>query len=343
MNKVKILFWWPLFFVSCLGEKTMIPAGTPARLEKEYKINFSTNRKIEEITEILQKKIFEKIVSGSHFQASKKLMEPYFLTGKLDPFLFLDFYFDSKDNALFENNAVYRLRYRWKMEEDYEKYIKSFSDNYYPIRVEVQTKTNIDVANENFLVSAMESRFEFRDESSPFSKENPAPKAPWPLKDFINIAKSGTYLNYRLLPYIEMEKNKKSKHIVSPQYIIKTARRRLHLNIVNSWGGGPNPNQAFIITIDHFKFKSFENIASSFKDNFYGNFFEVEIEFERNTSTKLFVDNSDHARKIKMAFEKDHQLLSQIVIQSLNENDVTIHKNTMNKLSRIKRYEMEKK
>lgn len=325
-------FFCLVLVASCAEQESRLElAGTKGRLEQEYKASFSTTENIDQITKLIQTELFNLIIN-KNLEVPKKLDNQYFLSGKLSPYIFVDYYLDDKKMSLLHNDAIYRLRYRWKEEQDYLLFSDKYKAEYYPIRAEVQAKTKIKISK-NDLASSLETRFEFRDGSHPFIGDQKAPSAPWALSDYLNISQNGRYKNFNLRPYRVIMDEYKPSHLV-PRYIIKTARRRFHLNIKNKWGSGPNPHQAFIITVDHFSYKPFLSIIDGFKNNFKKEFFEIEVEFERNTSTKLLEDTRPYVKSVISAFRNDQAVMFKTLKDILLQSHVKMNK-TSSKLKRV--------
>ena len=308
--------------------------GTEPRQENEYKINFEINNtSIDSLTEKIQRSLFE-LLNSKKLNADRLLNSNYYLTGKLIPYCYLDYYFDTPDFQLFNNKMIYRLRYRWKTEKNFNEFSKFFRKKDHPIRAEIQAKTEISVTDEGY-ASSYESRFEFRKESSPFSKENPAPTSPWPVKTYLNYTTKGKFKKYNIIPYYEIKKRLTSNIELSPKVVIKTLRRRFHINLKNKWGNGPNPNQAYIITIDSFRYQNFENISKVYLDEYSKSFYEVEIEFERNTSTILALDTSPDAKIAKVYFKNDHDMIRKNLLETLVENSVNLSGENLSKYKKV--------
>jgi hypothetical protein len=309
-------------------------SGTEPREENEYKISFELKEdSINSLTEKIQRSLFD-LLNSEKLITDKKLSSEYYLTGKLIPYCYLDYYLDSPDFQLFKNNKIYRLRYRWKTENQFADFSNNFKKKDYPIRAEIQAKTKIKISDIGY-ASSFESRFEFRNESTPFSTLNPAPRSPWPVKDYLNYAKNGSYKKYQMLPSFEIKKDLDLGVKLEPKITIKTLRRRFHVNMKSKWGNGPNPNQAFIITIDTFGYLKFDNISSVYIEDYSKPFYEIEIEFERNTSTMLGLDSSSNAKNIKLFFEKDHKMIRENILNTLRENSITLSNEITSKYKKV--------
>jgi len=278
MNKVKVLILFTLIITAIGGlllfsKKETIVSGTEGRTEEEYKISYSNtpeNFSEEKVYSLIKKKL-DLVLKRSEFKDIQEIVSnQFYVTEGQDPLVFIDYYFDDH-LALYNSLRMYRLRYRFKSQSEFYSYTKIQDKNSYPIRCEIQLKVYDEIKDDYF--RSQEYRFEFRSESPPFNPENnPAPPPPWPIKQFLTIAQKGQYKSYTLLPYHKLGEKvslKNNAHLI-------TKRKRFHLNIKTPWGTGPNPEQAFIISIDH------SLVPKNGKE-----FNEVEIEFERNVSTKL--------------------------------------------------------
>lgn len=322
----KLLFWISALFL--LNDSFSSEyAGTEARLESEYKITIKDTKK--NLVKVLEKSLFS-LVEKNTLKSDSLTKTQYFLSGKNDPYVFVDIYFDTKDLDLYRQNSIYRLRYRWKSLLQFQGFRSQPEVKDFPIRCEVQAKTKIQAKTEN-LFEAKESRFEFRDESAPFSKENPAPKSPWPLKDFLNYAKTGQYKKYHMLPFKEIGLKKG----ISPRYVVKTNRTRFHLNLPSKWGNGPNPMQAFIVTLDHFQYKKFDTVLRTFISEFKGDFFEIEIELERNISTNLEIEKEGDAQKLYSTLKGDQKVIRDQILSELKLLDIKVAEKSQSKITRV--------
>jgi hypothetical protein len=274
-----------VFFVILLScvfaeshEKKLTLAGTAPRLEKEFKYAFSSSASVKGMAKELER-VLQNILKVHQFAFPKLVEEKYYLDPQFQSFVFKDYYFDSPDNVLGEKNISYRLRYRWVNLDRYHRYsLFPWLKSYYPDRCEIQLKENYKFFQDG-LSEVEETRFEFRNESPPFNKKRDAPLPPWPKAKYLEVAKKGKFKNYRIHPYHRLQRLVGDKDL-DTRFEVTTIRYRTHLNIKHPWGSGPNPEQAFIITIDKVYFKNSD-------DSKRGEFLELEIELERNTSTHI--------------------------------------------------------
>lgn len=302
MQKLHFLFKL-ILILNCYSiyAGTELPvAGTPTRLEEEYKFAFKYPKgvSIRDIRESIHEELTQ-MLKSNELQFNKFLQSPYSVTKETKTFIFKDYYLDDSNYNLYKNGADYRLRYRWSSYTtffgfNFFPYLKFF----YPNRCEIQFKHGYKRKEHPNLVSAFETRFEFRNESTPFSKKQDAPAPPWSYDEFIHYAQSGYYKNvYTILPFKrakELFSKLENLERVTP---VTTVRYRDHLHIKSPWGSGPNPTQAFIISFDLVQYKGKEQKR----------FIEIEIEMERNISTLL----NTFANPPKKAFQtyfKDDEL-----------------------------------
>lgn len=214
------------------------------------------------------------ILQVEDFLSKKVRISPY-----VKSFIFEDTYLDSNNFDLYQNNALYRLRYRFNSKVTYHLYQLLQIKPFYPIRCEIQSKINSKKELDFF--TANESRFEFRNESSPFSiPDNPAPEAPWKKKKYLKIASQGLFKNKLIQPMAELKKTIPISEL-TPQVKLITSRQRFHLYLPTPWGSGPNPSQLFIISLDHVKAECLTAFCS--KKLSLNEFYELEIELDRNT------------------------------------------------------------
>jgi hypothetical protein len=292
---VKLLFLCNLFFFYSLNSWSItqvefnndqrILSGTPKRKEREFKISYLSTKNIslDQISSTLRNTI-QNLLDKNQLLFQEISSSKYQLDLKTKKFIFKDIYFDTNQLSILKNRSSYRMRYRWNKEFKYKLYqYFPFMKFFYPSRFEIQFKGPYKLFPTKNYSETYETRFEFRNESNPFNDKNKAPTAPWKEEEYIKYAQGGFYKEYKLLPvaslFDELDYGKNENLQLSKRLELITVRRRLHLNIKSFWGSGPNPNQAFIITLDHITSKD------SIDKNF--NLIEIEVELERNISTKL--------------------------------------------------------
>ena len=277
-----LFFSLPLFTgkAAAFETKDLIRAGSGTRLEREAKIAYLTEvsaRKMSLLKTEILKALRQKI-------AQKKFCLPFLLGKKykmprtFTDFIFDDTYLDTKDLKLLSKNSAYRLRYRYKETMDFKLFAAHLGFlSKGQSRVEVQFKGPYKRLKDG-IMEVYESRFEFRNDSEPFSKLKNAPKPPWDRDEFLAYAKSGQYKNYYMDPHAKMHElahPKESLELTRAMRVI-TQRNRLHLSIKNPWGRMPNPDQMFIITIDK------SNVEGLDKD-----LLEIEIEMDRSSTETM--------------------------------------------------------
>ncbi|MCC6953498.1 MAG: hypothetical protein IT290_05225, partial [Deltaproteobacteria bacterium] len=115
------------------------------------------------------------------------------------------------------------------------------------------------------------------------------------------------------------------------------------------WGSGPNPDQAFIVTIDEsigYAYEDFAKCAASRSCGREGRnlkplreMIELEIEFERNVSTeveKMTKDGNVRGAKsieeVNKAFENDQRVLKNSISSWLSAKNVDVVLADTNKL-----------
>ncbi len=313
--------------------------GTPKRIEREVKLAFTLNNnnlKIKDIGKLLTQQVNHLLYSTKDKLTVPQLVyKKYYLESNFKDFAFVDYYYDSDRWEVFNNNSAYRLRYRWNSVDSYVRYqLFPFVDFFLPIRCEIQSKVGYQLITQN-IIQSYESRFEFRNASDPFNKYLNAPKAPWPFKEYDQYVRSGKYKNYihtpiyTLIEYLHNNKILLNQLNFKPKFKVITYRYRTHLDIKQPFGIGPNPYQAFILTIDY-------SIAYSLFSKKHAVFYEIEIEPDRNISTTLdrlinsnkqtpvAITNRFFAHKVKQAFEQDLIQLKDIIKIALNSIGATL-------------------
>lgn len=300
-------------------------AGTQPRLEKEVKIAIQ-NRLDEKVMSKLINQTVKDALQDPNIQFTKLTQKRYEISKKSKPFAFRDHYFDDKNLTLSKNGITYRLRYRWSKWNNFKQHLAfPFLEKFYPTRCEIQLKTDYTL-NPDGTMTAQETRFEFRNESHPFSQNKNAPPPPWPVKEYEQYAKYGKFQNYVIYPYHELKKRLGDQSLgdLEQSIVILTKRTRSHLRIRNKWGWGPNPDQAFIVTLDYVRPLALgvsDNVAS--RDWKNQSFYELEIEIDRSIFTNILTEirNPTNATTLKEA-----QLA-----KSALENDLQIFKSYLNK------------
>ena len=280
--------------------KKVTPAGSPPRLEREYTFDFLDSNLDSQDPNDLAEEVLDSIkknLDNGSWAVPKIIESDYFTDDIVKEYFYRDIYFDTPDNLSYNSNTLYRLRNRFKGIKAHEKHLKD-QDNpdYWPYRIEFQAKTDVREEDDGFS-SVKEARFEFREESKPFGPTNLPPERPWNLNEFIGYLQSGQFKQYHTWPakalveYLIPEHTKDDKLFYEPRVFVMTERFRSHLNIKSKWGSGPNPTQAYIITLDRSEIypPSYLNYleGNGKKPKSLGVMVEVETEYERNVSSEL--------------------------------------------------------
>ena len=295
-------------------------------------------------------------IDKDNFNPPEALSQAYYITTSTNSSIFFDIYFDTKDDTLFNNKALYRLRQRFKNQNIFASYLNDpLNTKSFPSRMEYQTKinrTHIDAG----LSETEETRFEFRKESTPFNENNLPPNQPWDITTYITYLQRGKFKQYHLLPsqklmaYLQKKDPNIQKIALSPSVAVITERERIHLNVPSPWGSGPNPEQAFIISLDTFrvydgkKYLQFLSQRKPFAPKLLGTSQEIEIEFERNTSTKLdtlIQKQTDQYEKntfIKNQFLQNQQEIQEHITQALKSIKIDIIPQNNSKYSQAHRF-----
>lgn len=232
----------------------------------------------------------QRLVSSGDLRFDKQVYASYQLAGEFETFVFKDIYLDTDKLAVLSANSAYRLRYRWTRQEKYYRYrLFPFLRVFYPDRCEIQFKQGYKTIEKDKSIAVSETRFELRNESAPFSKDQSAPPPPWLESEFLPVAARGMYEKYPILPMEKLLKVVPREIDVvqlRPKVEVLTERYRTHLNIKNPWGTGPNPDHAFIITIDVVS-GAYLGAGGQKITNMSRRLLEVEIEIDRNISTEV--------------------------------------------------------
>lgn len=306
------------------------PSGTPPHAEDEYKFSVTGDEYILNKNSYLISKIQSKlkmaVQNDSLWEVPRILGGSYSMgkTGK-GTFCFVDIYLDTDNYLNRKLNVSHRVRYRWHSEPAFWRYMfgNPMPENF-PHRCEFQTKIYTKKASVPSEISqAVESRFEFRNESFPFKTDRSAPQPPWPFQEYVPMAINGHYKDYTVYPTFEYAKflNEQNKNmdevILRPSVIVVTVRRRSHIDITTNFGkvssklgmgAASNANQAILLTLDtSYVFSpsllevcNFADMARKRRSltkrlvkrlknsvKCLGHFSELEVEFERNVSSAV--------------------------------------------------------
>lgn len=281
---------------------------TGARAEREYKLSL--------VGEVLETMPLDAVAQALHEALSRAVLEKerwsaplltntwYYPDAKAKPFLFRDVYFDTKDRLNYQFGVSYRYRNRFKDRKDYGYHLKKPNwSEYWPYRLEFQAKVDREEMDDGFSITN-ESRFEFRTASEPFSETNVPPGPPWEEDIFIPYFLDGkyrgiaTYPAKAVLEYLGNNGVNTETLEFEPASVLVTDRHRQHLNLKTDWGSGPNPEQSFIISLDHSevyqpapyldylrrKRLGYKKLP---RPEPVGRLIEIELEFERNVSAVL--------------------------------------------------------
>ena len=335
--------------------KKVTPSGSPPRVEREYTFDFvdsdlgdmKAGDLADEILVALKDSIDKDI-----WQVPKIVGENFYADEKAKEFFYRDIYFDTPDNLNYKHNTLYRLRNRFKNSNLYKAFLKDRTDEkYWPYRIEFQAKTDFREEDDGFS-AVKEARFEFREESAPFSKDNPPPERPWDLKEFIGYLQSGKFKNYytwpakSLVEYLMPAFTDEDRLYYEPRLFLLTERRRSHFNIMTKWGSGPNPEQSYIITLDISKIYPASYLdyldGKAKKPKLAGEMIEIETEFERNVSRELDkamlkaleAGNSNelaYLNSAREAFFHDQKVIMNTIIKYFAEKNISIVPNKKSK------------
>lgn len=292
--------------VSILNEEAF---GTPGRTEREFKFSLigvdTEANDLKSLALEVNKALTASLEnSTSTWKAPKLVGNQFYIDKDIGKFLFRDYYFDTFDNLLYKNQISYRYRNRYSNLKEYKLHLKNPNrPEYWPYRLEFQAKVNRKEVGNGFS-TVDEARFEFRKESKPFSIDNPPPAPPWNEAEFFNYFKSGSFRGLNTLPArviiesIKADLGDKENVDFFSKLLLLTERFRQHFNIKSAYGSGPNPDQAYIISLDKvdvFHGNDYYNYVESrklgdkdaIKPTLLGSILEIEVEFERNVSDVL--------------------------------------------------------
>lgn len=282
--------------------------GTTARSEREYKYtilaDINSDDDLQEYAMHINKALSEALDKKDFWQAPIHTGSNYRIDLEPKPFLYRDIYFDTIEGLLYREQISYRLRNRFKNLKDYGLYVKNqHLPQYWPYRLEFQAKTNRKELGEGFSTSD-EARFEFRKESLPFNDIKRPPMPPWDMEEFLPYFLTGKYKGMATLPAQSVMQALEKWHggevdlTFEPRAVVLTERSRQHFNIKSEWGSGPNPEQAYIISLDksiiydgkpYLAFLEARKLGDKDFDKpvEVGTLLEIELEFERNVSAVL--------------------------------------------------------
>lgn len=301
--------------LNVLSEKAY---GTPGRTEREFKFSLigvdTTKYDLKSLAMEVNKALTDSLAdSSSTWSAPKLVGNQFYIDDDIGKFLFRDYYFDTLDNLLYKKQISYRYRNRYSNLKDYKYHLKHPNrPEYWPYRLEFQAKTKRKEVGNGYS-TANEARFEFRKESEQFSVDNPPPAPPWSEEEFFTYFKSGNFRGLKTLPAkiviesIKSDLGDQENVEFLPKLLLLIERFRQHFNIKTDYGSGPNPDQAYIISLDkvdvfhgddYFDYVQARKLGdkNALKPTLLGSILEIEVEFERNVSDIL-------DREIKLAKE----------------------------------------
>lgn len=333
--------------------------GTPARLEREFKLQVDARSTTETLAdkdlETLQQTVYEAMdedLASPEWAAPRVVGSRYEITRDPTPLVMRDLYLDTGDSLLFDLAIAYRLRYRFETAQQLRDHEAAGSvRRNFPYRFEVQAKTDRRELGDGFS-TVNEARFEFRVASSPFSPGNPPPPPPWPPEEYLPVAQTGRYRDTvttagELLARSLRENGLEGDLRLDVALVLISSRTRMHLTLPTSYGSGPNPDQAFIISIDrtdvyegpgYLDFLELSSYRRTPRPVAIGSFVELEIEFERNTSTRIdeLIEEEDDpgARLARDAFLADQLRIRRIITSALERLDVTVSAGDRSKYQR---------
>jgi hypothetical protein len=280
--------------------------GTPPRIEHESKLavvgkSADGTRALNTFAEAIRTRIVESLTHREQWKVPDLIGENFVPSERVTDFAFRDIHLDTEDRRLLTHDIGYRLRNRFDDIKTHNLHIQfPTRPGFFPTRLEFQGKVDRKIVSPG-VSDVMESRLEFRKQSAPFSDLILPPVSPWPLRDYIPLFASGYFDGKPFYPAQQLAKALGIKPgdpglSLVPSVVIVTHRSRQHLSIKTPWGSGPNSMQAVIITADrsaiydpHEYLNLIDNRArpSMLHKAERGSLTEVEIEFERNVSTRL--------------------------------------------------------
>lgn len=338
---------------------TGVPVGTKPRVEREYKlaVDFPSDltNDSDEWERDIQASLLSVLSDGAiagQWAAPTISGEKYTIDQEATQLVMRDFYMDTDDDLLLHNAIALRLRYRFDnknalVRHEFAPTVKQ----HYPFRGEIQVKVLDDESGDGFSVSN-EARLEFRETAPPFSSGKNPPPAPWPIKDYMPVVKTGMYDGSvstpgNLLANTLMDKGVNGTIDLEVSLVAISTRTRFHLNMKTGYGSGPNPEQAFILSFDkteiydgesYISFLQATNKEPTYRPRPSGIFYEMEIEFERNISTKLddVVENQNinAANLLRDAFLKDQKTIRSVVAELFESRDIEISMMNLSKYQR---------
>lgn len=320
------------------GLQSSLPLGTPPRAEREFKLTMEVppdltalnDDWLREAQSSVSSALIEDLVMRG-WAAPGLTGNTYDVDAESTQIVMRDFYIDSQDGVLLDNAIALRLRYRFDNADGLDGHEAAPTvRRHFPFRAEVQAKVDREEMGDGYSTSN-ESRLEFRIEASPFSEGRLPPPAPWPLDDVLPIALTGLFEDSpttpgALLAHALDETGLSGQIDLKVTLVAVSSRTRLHMNMITEYGSGPNPEQAFILSLDrtdvydgpgYMEYLEVVRLGNIPRPRPVGTFYEMEIEFERNVSTRLdeviASGGSASASRLRDAFIEDQQRIREVV------------------------------
>jgi len=320
------------------GLQSRSPLGTPPRAEREFKLTLEVPPDLTDLNNDWLREAQSSVSSALIEDLARRRWAAPGLTGNAyevdaesTQIVMRDFYIDSQDDVLLDNAIALRLRYRFDNSDRLDGHEAAPTvRRHFPFRAEVQVKVDREEQGDGFSVSN-ESRLEFRVEASPFSEGRLPPPAPWPLDDVLPIALTGLFEDSPTTPGALLaraldETGLSGQIDLKVTLVAVSSRTRLHMNMVTDYGSGPNPEQTFILSLDrtevhdgpgYMEYLEGARLGNIPRPRSVGTFYEIEIEFERNVSTRLdeviASGGSASASRLRDAFIEDQQRIRGVV------------------------------
>ncbi len=285
--------------------------GTPPRLEREFKFGLEPVDPAAR-AERPSDAALAALIQGVHDSLARAMASPEWRMpavvgshyyGPPAPMVIVvrDVYLDTAAEDLRRHAACYRLRYRfYELAHVHGHDARMDDQGSWPYRCEIQSKVDRRELG-GALSECIESRFEYRVESAPFSRESPPPPPPWPVLDYLEVMRTGRHAGHAITPATSLARSLSTRGVpegapLVAHSVVITTRQRTHLEIQTPYGSGPNPTQAFIVSLDrsdvyeggdYVRYLERVRRRKTPPPTPRGTFLEVEIEFERNVSTRI--------------------------------------------------------
>lgn len=314
------------------------PLGTPARAEREFKLTLELPPGLTDLNDDwlreaqagVSRALIDDLAART-WSAPGLSGNPYDVDRESTQIVMRDFYIDSEDTVLLDNAIALRLRYRFDNADRLAGHEAAPTvRRHFPFRAEVQAKVDREELGDGFS-TANEARLEFRVEAPPFSEGRVPPAPPWPLDEILPIALTGLFEDSPTTPGALLARalddiGLSGEVPLEVALVAVSSRTRLHINMKTEYGSGPNPEQAFILSLDRTDVYDGPEYRDYLEAAWLGNipglravgtFYEMEIEFERNASTRLDEVIADEgsavATRLRDAFLEDQRRIRQVV------------------------------